>query len=544
MESQVFHQNQADGRGRPSRQPDLSAFPPAVLARHGARVLDPAKAVRASGTAAPEPTVYRYGTLLVPADQLSTEGNAALDRVLAPLGLRTVPPAALPSDPPALRSLPRPVGLAVTEGGPPSVVDAWAARQALIGAAGRGDLNSDLVSQISLEHLLVGSALAGPGTLVGAPNTATEGSPDRGGRSAGGWYPDPSGRVPVRVALPEPPHRHRLDQLGSRRPVVAVLDTGLGTHPWLDWADKAIDPVGDAFVVVDSALQAWLRQHAEAAAKVSGGPTAVILDFFDPPVSAEPLVGELSTHTGHGTFIAGIVRQVAPDAQVRAVRIMHPDGVVYEGDLLLALGLLTEEMDRARAGVPGAMPVDVVSLSLGYFDEQPGNFTSALAAALNELAVRGVVVAAAAGNYSTDRPFYPAGLAAQPGPGAPLLSVGALNPNGSVALFSDQGDWVHWWAPGAAVVSTFPPVTGSISPAVRPTTVGGAHRRETLDPDDFQGGFAIWSGTSFAAPVVAAEVAAALLAHGSASPSLADLSPTAMVARAHAAVARVAEDQK
>jgi subtilisin family serine protease len=155
------------------------------------------------------------------------------------------------------------------------------------------------------------------------------------------------------------------------------------------------------------------------------------------------------------------------------------------------------------------------------------------------------VVVAAAGNFSTDRPFYPAALAARPpGPGAPLLSVGALNPNGSVALFSNQGDWVHWWAPGAAVVSTFPPLSGSISPAIRPPHGGGAHRRETLDPDDFQGGFAIWSGTSFAAPVVAAEVAAALLAGHHPGAPLTDLNEAAAVARAKAAVARVAADRK
>jgi hypothetical protein len=35
--------------------------------------------------------------------------------------------------------------------------------------------------------------------------------------------------------------------------------------------------------------------------------------------------------------------------------------------------------------------------------------------------------------------------------------------------------------------------------------------RETIDPDDFSGGFAVWSGTSFAAPVAAGELACALV---------------------------------
>ncbi len=33
-----------------------------------------------------------------------------------------------------------------------------------------------------------------------------------------------------------------------------------------------------------------------------------------------------------------------------------------------------------------------------------------------------------------------------------------------------------------------------------------------MDPDDFSSGFGVWSGTSFAAPVLAGEVAAALAA--------------------------------
>ena len=42
-------------------------------------------------------------------------------------------------------------------------------------------------------------------------------------------------------------------------------------------------------------------------------------------------------YTGHGSFIAGLIRQVVPDATVLSIRIMHGDGIVYEGDLLYAL---------------------------------------------------------------------------------------------------------------------------------------------------------------------------------------------------------------
>jgi hypothetical protein len=102
----------------------------------------------------------------------------------------------------------------------------------------------------------------------------------------------------------------------------------------------------------------------------------------------------------------------------------------------------------------------------------------------------------------------------------PLLSVGALNPNESRALFSDDGPWVTAWATGAMVVSTFPTdVNGSLMPPAGVPGASGA-AREALDPDDFRGGFAAWSGTSFAAPALAAWVLRALLDGAEDDPAL------------------------
>jgi subtilisin family serine protease len=98
----------------------------------------------------------------------------------------------------------------------------------------------------------------------------------------------------------------------------------------------------------------------------------------------------------------------------------------------------------------------------------------------------------------------------------PLLSVGALNPDGSVALFSNSGDWVACYSPGAALVSTMPLVDSSQRSGVDtgygpPADREVASWRATVDPDNFTG-FGTWSGTSFAAPVAAAAAARAILA--------------------------------
>jgi subtilisin family serine protease len=83
-----------------------------------------------------------------------------------------------------------------------------------------------------------------------------------------------------------------------------------------------------------------------------------------------------------------------------------------------------------------------------------------------------------------------------------LFSVAALNPDGTVALFSNDGDWVIAQAEGANVVSTAPTtIQGGLSPAANVRVDG--RTRSTLDPDRYCGGFATWSGTSFAAPVLA-----------------------------------------
>jgi subtilisin family serine protease len=83
----------------------------------------------------------------------------------------------------------------------------------------------------------------------------------------------------------------------------------------------------------------------------------------------------------------------------------------------------------------------------------------------------------------------------------PIVAVGALNPNGTDALFSNAGPWVRAYAPGAAVMSTLPPFQGGLLPMARTETYG--RTRESIDPDDYTGRFALWSGTSFAAPVFA-----------------------------------------
>ena len=573
-----------DGRGDGESAPDLTILPAPLLQRHGAVALDPGTAAEIPtendrGPTPPRSTVYRARTLLIPGDLLFPPGHPPdedspflqqSNMVLARLGMRMIrPPADRAGARPGgiLSRLPRPVVLVPAAPGDdvparPVVINAWVALQALRAAVPSPEhdaLDETSVSRITLEHLLISSAIAGSGAHGhgGGLGGGTDGSSGVTGPTTTDSYTYSGGdtRTPVMVAADAPP-REPADVVQrdyGRRPVVAVLDTGVRAHTWLGvepqpaGTGSGYDFAPDSFVEIDQAIQDALFAESDQAAIDGDRPRRPIRYPWDQPVTANSLVGELDTDTGHGTFIAGLVRQVAPDAKVLAVRIMHSNGIVNEGDLIHALGLLAERVEDAEAGDMDTM-VDVVSLSLGYFDETPDDvtFSSGLWLAIEELLGLGVTVLAAAGNYATRREFYPAAFTRLLQPGqVPLISVGALNPNGSKALFSDEGTWVTAWASGAAVVSTFPTdINCSRSPEIETQAYPAGEMppaagmpRQALDQDDYSGGFAVWSGTSFSAPLLAARIARALLEDaGTAALRLDQSGQDAATARAMAAL--------
>ena len=251
------------------------------------------------------------------------------------------------------------------------------------------------------------------------------------------------------------------------------------------------------------------------------------IGYVDDPTNAEkwfdqvgPLDGGIDPLAGHGTFIAGLIHQACPDADIISWRIVGADGPVVESDLVTALDNIAELARRHRDGEENGYPIDVLSISLGYYHETPEDllFDPTLYEILRDLGECGVSVVCSAGNDATARPMFPAAFTSWLDGGGkpceksvvPVVSVGALNPNGTDALFSNAGPWVRAWDPGAAVLSTVPPTfQGGLEPAAR--TEAYTRRRESIDPDDFSSGFAVWSGTSFAAPLLAGRIAAALV---------------------------------
>jgi thermitase len=187
-------------------------------------------------------------------------------------------------------------------------------------------------------------------------------------------------------------------------------------------------------------------------------------------------LGILDSDIGHANFIAGLVVQGTESARVRVVKVMDTFGLCTEADL-------AAEIDRLAG-------VSVLSLSLGGYsiaDRPP-----ILAAALERFLLgRDRILVAAAGNDGfDDRPFWPAAFAGDQVPWSPQVVAVAAHDGSQLHDWSNRGPWVSVAAPGETV-STF------------------------INHPSFPGGWARWSGTSFAVPQVVAAIVERVDAAGS-----------------------------
>jgi hypothetical protein len=224
---------------------------------------------------------------------------------------------------------------------------------------------------------------------------------------------------------------------------------------------------------------------------------------------------------------------------------MYRTGVVDDGLVHSAVAWLVDRCERARQGRP-ELAVDVVNLSFGQYlrggKQVPRE--GPLLEGIRALAALGVRVVCSAGNRATTDPVVPAAWARGdqdtpvPAPGAPatvhtaLVSVGALDPNGKPAVYSNHDDGVTTWAPGTALVSTLPEFSSVEFPDPQ-------HAKDLgEDPNLQASGFGRWAGTSFAAGWLSATVAR----HLARADDLGEVSPTAAHARAVAALTAAKAD--
>lgn len=216
-----------------------------------------------------------------------------------------------------------------------------------------------------------------------------------------------------------------------------------------------------------------LLEHADADHSWLNGVTAS--GPYDP---RQQPGGFIPPYTGHGTFVAGVARCIAPQADVTVSDVFNVAGSALESDFVKDLRTALD------------LGVDIFHLSVAA----PSRNNLPLLAFEGWLALldqyKGAVCVVAAGNSGVRTPMWPAAF-------RQVVSVGALTLDGrSRADFSNYGGWVDVYAPGRDIVNAY--TTGVYKYRDAPYT----------DQEAEFYGMAKWSGTSFSTPIVTGLIAA------------------------------------
>ena len=223
----------------------------------------------------------------------------------------------------------------------------------------------------------------------------------------------------------------------------------------------------------------------------------------DPDPLPQPLpdgTQQIPPYAGHGTFVAGVARCMAPQADIYVANIFNTAGSALETDFVARLdAALNLGVDIFNLSVTSPTRNDVPMLTFAAWLERLRSY-------------KGVVCTVAAGNSDSRVPEWPAAF-----PGT--VSVGALAADWrSRADFSNYGGWVDVFAPGRELINAY--ANGIYTCKVPP--YAGQERKFY--------GMAKWSGTSFSTPIVTGMIAARMSRTGENGQQAA----AALLAEAHA----------
>jgi hypothetical protein len=202
-------------------------------------------------------------------------------------------------------------------------------------------------------------------------------------------------------------------------------------------------------------------------------------EAYQPPTPGQPAVPSIiPPYTGHGTFVAGVLRCMAPAAEVMVAKASLAAGSTVESrlvqDLTAAFGF-GPDIFHVTLACPSRL--DLPLIGFRHWLRQLRDYG-------------GAVCIAPAGNSGIRRPSWPAAF-------ADVVSVGALGTDRrGRASFSNFGSWVDVYAPGSELVNAY--TTGTYQCHVSP--YAGTDRKFF--------GMARWSGTSFSTPIVSGLIAA------------------------------------
>jgi subtilisin family serine protease len=201
----------------------------------------------------------------------------------------------------------------------------------------------------------------------------------------------------------------------------------------------------------------------------------------DPFIEAD---GTILHYGGHGTFVAGVIRSVAPGAEIVVKNVFDTAGSALESDFVPKLSegfAYGAEIFHVTVASPtrGNLPLMAFEAWMEHLQQH-----------------KGVVCVVPAGNNNERKPCWPGGFAG-------IVSVGALSTDWrSRAYFSNYGGPVDVYAPGQNLVNAF--ATGTYTCEVDPFKDEVRHFSGTAQ----------WSGTSFSTPIVTGLIAARMARTG------------------------------
>lgn len=279
------------------------------------------------------------------------------------------------------------------------------------------------IQAMSLDPLVI---WAEGNEAVGAPEGEAKSTPMKGG------------------SLPAVGDRSKLQQINANL---------LGQ---IDWSPSLAATPGRAvrLAILDTGLS---PRQPELWAKVDAS-----VNFVEPNKPAYDQPRKVDTNgngirdegVGHGTMIAGIVDQIAPQVRLVVARVADSDGMATGWTLIKGLAFaVAAKAEIANVSLGSTIRIDALSDVLDWCEQ-------------NRL-----LVVAAAGNGSQKRATYPARI-------NKVICVSGLDMDNRKASFSNWDGTCDAAAPAVGFASQF-----------------------------WDGELAVWSGTSFAAPVVAASLA-------------------------------------
>ncbi|MGL4610109.1 MAG: S8 family peptidase [Trueperaceae bacterium] len=249
---------------------------------------------------------------------------------------------------------------------------------------------------------------------------------------------------------------------GSSNPItVAVVDSGIVSHPDLQ-TEPGYDFISDAASSADGDAR-------DADPTDEGG---------DSGFHGSHVTGTIGASTNNGVGVAG----VNWNTRLVPVRAL---GVTGSGSFTDILEAIAWAAGQSIEGVPdNSNPARVINLSLGSNIDQP--CPSEEEAFFQDLAAAGITVVVAAGNSSEDTSTtFPANCEG-------VITVGAIDPTGNRASYSNFGTAVDVMAPGGDITKLIE-FEGRDVPAGVLSTV--------LDAEG-AADYTFYNGTSMAAPHV------------------------------------------